>query len=60
MGVDRIGLTGGLTAADLILERRGTNTIVKIASSDEILGIAGRARPFQVQGSFVPVNINLF
>ena len=59
-GIDRIGLTGGLTENDLSLQELGTNTIIRIAESNQILGIAGRVTPDMLSGSFVPINIDLF
>lgn len=61
VGQDRIGLMGGLSENDLImLEARGTNTMIKLAESDEILGIVSKVMPEELEGSFVPINIDLF
>jgi len=60
VGEDAIGLTGGLTSDDLILESLGTNTIIRIADSNPILGIVNRVAPDELNGSFVPFDLEVF
>ena len=59
-GQDAIGLTGGLTADNLMLESLGTNTIIKIADSNLILGMVNRTAPDELNGSFVPFDLEVF
>jgi subtilisin family serine protease len=56
--VDAIGLTGNLTAADLILEEiaiaPGTsNTLIKIRQSGAILGLVANASPQDLTNTFI-------
>jgi Ca2+-binding RTX toxin-like protein len=53
VGIDSIGLTEGLTPADLDLDQVGTNTVIKIASSGQTLGLVNRVAVEDVQDSFV-------
>lgn len=62
VGVDAIGLTGGLTFDDLILEPLGsTSTLIKIDDgSDLILGFVNRVMPDELSpDSFVQIDIGL-
>ncbi len=57
---DAIGLTGGLTSDDIILESLGTNTMITIADSNLILGMVNRVAPDELNGSFVPFDLEVF
>ncbi|MBO1346330.1 MAG: cadherin-like domain-containing protein [Hormoscilla sp. GUM202] len=59
-GQDAIGLTGGLTADNLMLESLGTNTIVKIGDSNLILGMVNRRTPDELNGSFILFDLEVF
>ncbi|MGK7902291.1 MAG: DUF6851 domain-containing protein [Hormoscilla sp.] len=59
-GADTIGLTDGLTASDLMLESLGTNTVIRLASDNRILGIVNRMTPDDLNGSFVPFDREVF
>jgi len=59
-GSDAIGLTDGLTASDLILESLGTNTVIRLAEDNTILGIVNRVAPDDLNGSFVPFDREVF
>jgi len=59
-GEDAIGLTDGLTASDLMLESLGTNTVIRLASDNGILGIVNRVAPDDLNGSFVPFDLEVF
>ena len=71
VGVDAIGLTGGLTFANLALEFLGTSTLIKIDPSlpsdrpadgpkNRILGFVNRVTPDELSpNSFVRVDIGL-
>ena len=54
--IDRIGLTDGLTEDDLFLQGAGENTIVRIADSNDILGIVVGVTPARVSGTFVSID----
>lgn len=60
IGVDRIGLTGGLTAQNLLVQNVAGNTVIRINPSGQILGIVANTPPtaFSVN-DFVPVNIGV-
>lgn len=60
VGEDAIGLTGGLTSDDLIIESLGTNTIITIAESNLILGMVNRTAPDELNGSFVHFDMEVF
>jgi len=60
VGEDAIGLTDGLTSDDIILESLGTNTIITIADSNLILGMVNRTAPDELNGSFVPFDLEVF
>ena len=53
VGIDSIGLTEGLTQADLMLEQVGTNTVIKIASNGQTLGLVNRVAVAELEDSFV-------
>ncbi|MGK7903140.1 MAG: calcium-binding protein [Hormoscilla sp.] len=53
--IDRIGLAGGLTPADLSLDLNNGNTIISIAETDQILGIVADVAPDRLMGRFVSV-----
>ncbi|MBC6479804.1 MAG: calcium-binding protein [Hormoscilla sp. GM7CHS1pb] len=55
VGIDSIGLTDGLTEADLDLQQLGTNTLIKIASSGQYLGLVNRTLAADIEGSFLSV-----
>ncbi len=55
VGIDKIGLTGGLTQNDLSFEFINGDTIIRIAQSNQILGIVNDVAPNQLSGSFVNV-----
>ncbi|MEG5079726.1 hypothetical protein QUB53_03565 [Microcoleus sp. AT8-B4] len=57
LGADKIGLTEGLTEANLLLNFEEGNTIIKIASSNQILGLVVGVSPSQLSGSFVSINL---
>uniref|UniRef100_A0ACD5GVE5 S8 family serine peptidase n=1 Tax=Desertifilum tharense IPPAS B-1220 TaxID=1781255 RepID=A0ACD5GVE5_9CYAN len=57
VGIDRIGLTGGITAANLTFNVAGGNTVISIANSNQTLGIVAGVTPDRLAGSFVAVNI---
>lgn len=59
VGRDVIGLTSGLTPADLALEQSGKDTIIRIRSTNQILGVVAEVTPQLLSGSFIPVNIGL-
>ena len=59
IGVDTIGLTGGLTFANLRLEAVGCNTVIRVAASDEVLAVVNSVKPDRLFGSFVSANITL-
>ena len=59
VGVDAIGLTGGITFDDLVLDPLGTSTLIKIDDgSDRILGFVNRVTPDELlPNSFVQIDI---
>ncbi|MFM9264753.1 hypothetical protein [Tychonema sp. BBK16] len=57
LGVDKIGLTEGLTQANLLLNFEEGNTFIKIAGSTQILGVVVGVTPSQLSGSFVSINL---
>ncbi|MCD8485381.1 MAG: S8 family serine peptidase [Desertifilum sp.] len=57
VGIDRIGLTGGITADNLTFNVAGGNTVISIANSNQTLGIVAGVTPDRLAGSFVAVNI---
>ena len=59
LGADKIGLTEGLTEANLIMNFDQGNTVIKIAGSNQILGLVVGVSPTQLSGSFVPINLPL-
>ncbi|MGK7902290.1 MAG: DUF6851 domain-containing protein [Hormoscilla sp.] len=60
VGEDAIGLTDGLTTDDIILESLGTNSIIRIADSNLILGMVNRTAPDELNGSFVHFDLEVF
>lgn len=56
--IDRIGLAGGLTPADLSLDLNNGNTIISIAETDQILGIVADVAPDRLMGRFVPLELS--
>lgn len=59
VGIDAIGLTGGLSAQNLTLEPFGKDTIVRIAGSNLILGVVVNVTPGPLQGSFIAATIGV-
>ncbi|MEG4967508.1 hypothetical protein QUB11_12860 [Microcoleus sp. B6-A1] len=57
LGADKIGLTEGLTESNLLLNFAEGNTVIKIAGSNQILGLVVGVSPSQLSGSFVPINL---
>ena len=61
VGVDEIGLTAGLTSSDLTIEEtldgNRINSIIRIASSNQILGIVNGVTFNQQTGNFVSVEV---
>ena len=51
--IDTIGLTGGLTEDDLNLELVNDNTFIRVAESNQILGIVTNVTPERLNGTFV-------
>ena len=59
LGADKIGLTEGLTQANLLLNFEEGNTFIKIAGSTQTLGVVVGVTPSQLSGSFVSINLPL-
>jgi hypothetical protein len=59
VGIDTIGLSGGLTAANLRLETVDRNTVIRVDDSGQILAVVNSVKPDQLLGSFVNANITL-
>ena len=59
LGADKIGLTEGLTQANLLLNFEEGNTVIKIAGSTQTLGVVVGVTPSQLSGSFVSINLPL-
>ncbi|MCC3424564.1 MAG: DUF11 domain-containing protein [Microcoleus sp. PH2017_01_SCD_O_A] len=59
LGADKIGLTEGLTQANLLLNFELGNTVIKIAGSNQTLGVVVGVTPTQLSGSFVSINLPL-
>ncbi len=68
MGSDRIGLTGGLTEASLILEdvaigdpnfSGSSGTLIRITQSGNILGVVGGITSRELSGNFVAVDLGI-
>ncbi len=59
VGIDRIGLTGGLTSANLSLNLFAGNTVISITGTNQVLGIVAGVTPTQLTDSFVSVNIGI-
>ena len=57
VGFDAIGLAGGLAEANLSLDADGSNTVIGIVGSAQILAVVNGVTPGQLQGSFVTGNI---
>nr|WP_279331587.1 MULTISPECIES: hypothetical protein [unclassified Desertifilum] len=57
VGVDTIGLTDGVTPEDLILEAVEGNTLIRVAGSNQVLGIVVGIAPQQLPRSFVSVEM---
>ncbi|MEG4501222.1 hypothetical protein [Microcoleus sp. F10B5] len=57
LGADKIGLTEGLTESNLLLNFEEGNTVIKIAGSNQILGLVVGVSPSQLSGSFVSINL---
>ena len=57
LGADKIGLTEGLTESNLLLNFDQGNTVIKIAGSNQILGLVVGVSPTQLSGSFVSINL---
>ncbi len=58
-GIDQIGLTEGLTEANLTLEFSTNSysylpeTVIRVTGSNQILGVVSNVSPEQVQGRFI-------
>ena len=52
-GTDSIGLTDGLTEADLDLQQLGTNTLIRLASNGQYLGLVNRTSVADIEGNFL-------
>ena len=59
IGIDAIGLSGGLTAANLRLDAVDCNTVIRVADSGQVLAVVNSVKPEQILGSFVTANITL-
>ncbi|TAF90773.1 MAG: calcium-binding protein [Oscillatoriales cyanobacterium] len=59
LGADKIGLTEGLTESNLLLNFELGNTVIKIAGSNQTLGVVVGVTPTQLSGSFVSINLPL-
>ena len=57
LGADKIGLTEGVTESNLLLNFAEGNTVIKIAGSNQILGLVVGVSPSQLSGSFVTINL---
>jgi uncharacterized repeat protein (TIGR01451 family) len=56
LGVDRIGLTDGLTASNLALIPANNHTVLQIAANNQTLGVVAGVSPNQLTNSFVGWN----
>jgi uncharacterized repeat protein (TIGR01451 family) len=56
LGVDRIGLTDGLTASNLALIPANNHTAIQIAANNQTLGVVAGVSPNQLTNSFVGWN----
>lgn len=56
LGVDRIGLTDGLTASNLALIPLNNHTAIQIAANNQTLGVVAGVSPNQLTNSFVGWN----
>ncbi|MBO1348024.1 MAG: hypothetical protein EBE86_011775 [Hormoscilla sp. GUM202] len=52
-GTDSIGLTDGLTEAALDLQQLGTNTLIRLASNGQYLGLVNRTSVADIEGNFL-------
>ncbi|MDJ1181338.1 Ig-like domain-containing protein, partial [Roseofilum sp. BLCC_M91] len=59
LGIDFIGLTGGLSLADVTLESLNNTTIIKITQTNQVLGIINGVTPEEVIPAIIPVDIGL-
>ncbi|MBP0031041.1 Ig-like domain-containing protein [Roseofilum sp. Guam] len=59
VGVDFIGLTGGLTFVDVTLEVLNNTTIVTITQTNQVLGIINGVTPEELIPAIIPVDIGL-
>ena len=59
VGVDSIGLSGGLTFDNLRLEAVGCNTAIRLTDSGQVLAVVNSVKPEQLLLSFVTANITL-
>ncbi len=57
LGVDRIGLTDGLTVSNLALIPLNNNTAIQIVKTNQILGVVAAVSPNQLTNSFVGWNL---
>jgi uncharacterized repeat protein (TIGR01451 family) len=57
VGIDRIGLTDGLTFSNLILIAVDNKTAIQIAENSQTLGVVNGVSPSQLSNSFVSVNL---
>ena len=59
VGIDSIGLSGGLTFANLRLEAVGCDTAIRVADSSQVLAVVNGVSPDRLLGSFVTANLTL-
>ncbi|MBP0011210.1 MAG: tandem-95 repeat protein [Roseofilum sp. Belize Diploria] len=59
VGLDFIGLTGGLTFVDVTLEVLNNTTIVTITQTNQVLGIINGVTPEELIPAIIPVDIGL-
>ncbi|MDJ1171700.1 Ig-like domain-containing protein, partial [Roseofilum sp. BLCC_M154] len=59
IGLDFIGLTGGLTFVDVTLEVLNNTTLIKITQTNQVLGIVNGVTPDQLIPALIPVDIGL-
>lgn len=57
VGIDKIGLTDGLTFSNLILVSVENKTVIQIAENRQTLGVVDSVSPSQLSNSFVSVNL---
>jgi uncharacterized repeat protein (TIGR01451 family) len=57
VGIDRIGLTDGLTFSNLILITVDNKTVIQISENRQTLGVVNGVSPSQLSNSFVSINL---